>query len=276
MARIIGGLTTSHVPVLGRVIEEKQQQDPKWKPFFDGFDPLQRWVAREKPDVVVEFCIDHGLNFFLDKMPTFAVGAAHDYRNDDEGWGPPRPRVFKGDAKLSWHIIGSLVADEFDVTTCQEMVLDHGCTIALDMVWPDGWPVALVPVMINIVQHPLPTLKRCFKLGQAVGRAIKSYPRDIKVLVVGSGGLSHQIRTAGFINEEFDRLCMDKIVSDPDAMTRYGIEEFVELAGSQGLEFVTWLGMRGALSGDVSVVTTTYHNPLSHTGGAIMLLEPRG
>ena len=276
MARIIGGLTTSHVPRLSRILNTAKEQEAAWKPFFDGFIPVRRWLADNKPDVVVLFGIDHGLNFFLDKMPTFAVGAAHEYRNDDEGWGPPKPRLFKGDAELSWHIIEQLVDDEFDVTTCQEMVLDHGSILALDMPWPGGtWPVPVVPIMTNIVQYPVPKLSRCYKLGQAVGRAIRSYPRDLKVLVIGSGGLSHQIRTAGFINEEFDRFCMDKIVTDPEATTRYTTEEFVELAGSQGLEFVTWLGMRGAVAGNVEVVTSTYHNPLSHTGGAIMLLDAR-
>ncbi len=131
MARIIGGVGTTHVPSIGSAIAKGLQQDPYWKPFFDGFGVAHRWLADEKPDVAVVFYNDHGLNFFLDKMPTFAVGAASEYRNADEGWGIPVSRPFPGDAALSWHIIEQVVADEFDVTTCQEMLVDHAFTIPL-------------------------------------------------------------------------------------------------------------------------------------------------
>ena len=278
MARIIGGLTTSHVPSIGKAIAEKKQQDPYWKPFFDAFVPVHAWLATSKPDVVVVIYNDHGLNFFLDKLPTFAVGAASEYQNADEGWGIPVLPPFKGDAALSWHVIESLVANEFDITICQEMLVDHAFTLPLALAWPDGGAgVATVPITINSVLHPLPSATRCYKLGQAIGRAIESYPKDLKVLVLGSGGLSHQLdgTRAGFINKQFDRLCMEKIVNDPVALTRYSNREIVELAGSQGVELMTWIAMRGALSGNVSVVASTYHVPISNTGGAVMLLEHR-
>jgi protocatechuate 4,5-dioxygenase beta chain len=277
MARIIGGLTTSHVPMIGKAIAGKKQQEPYFKPFFDGFIPVHRWLAEAKPDVAVVIYNDHGLNFFLDKMPTFAIGAAHEYHNADEGWGAPMPHVFTGEPRLSWHIIDALVSDEFDLTTCQEMLFDHAGVTALDLLWPGHGPapVKTVPIVINAVQPPLPTPKRCYKLGQALGRAIRSYPEDLKVLIIGSGGLSHQLGRLGFINEEFDRLCMDKIVSEPESLTRYSSDNIVDLAGSQGLEFMTWIAMRGAVSGTVEVVASTYHVPISHTGAAVMLLDAR-
>ena len=102
MAKIVGAITTSHVPAIGGAIAKGVQQDPYFKPFFDGFPPVQAWLARAKPDVAVVFYNDHGLNFFLDKLPTFAVGAAPEYRNADEGWGIPTVRPFRGDPALSW------------------------------------------------------------------------------------------------------------------------------------------------------------------------------
>jgi len=263
--------------MIGKAIAGNKQQDPYFKPFFDGFIPVHRWLAEAKPDVAVVIYNDHGLNFFLDKMPTFAIGAAHEYHNADEGWGVPTPRVFKGEQKLSWHIIDSLVADEFDLTTCQEMLFDHAGITALDLLWPGHGPspITTVPIVINAVQPPLPTPKRCYKLGQALGRAIRSYPQDLKVLVIGSGGLSHQLGRLGFINEAFDHLCMEKIVSDPESLTLYSNDDIVDLAGTQGLEFMTWIVMRGAVSGTVEVVASTYHVPISHTGAAVMLLDAR-
>ena len=84
MARILGGITTSHVPAIGRAIAKNLQQEPYWKPFFDGFLPVRRWLQEVKPDVAIVLYNDHGLNFFLDKMPTFSVGAAPEYRNADQ------------------------------------------------------------------------------------------------------------------------------------------------------------------------------------------------
>ena len=173
MAKIIGGVATTHVPSIGKAIAERKQNDPYWKPFFRGFDYVHYWLAREKPDVAVVFYNDHGLNFFLDKMPTFAVGASSEYRNQDEGWGIPVSRSIAGDPALSWHIINDLVADEFDITICQEMLVDHAVTIPMALMWPgEKWTVRIVPISINTVQHPLPSLKRCLNLGRSVGRAI--------------------------------------------------------------------------------------------------------
>lgn len=277
MARIIGGFTTSHVPSIGGAIARGEQETAYWKPFFDAFKPVHEWLGKEKPDLAVVIYNDHGLNFFLDKMPTFAVGAAARYDNADEGWGIPVLPSFTGDPDLSWHIINDLVAHEFDITMCQEMLVDHAFTLPLKLMYPDAganWPVRTIPITINSVQHPLPSAARCYKLGQAIGRAIASYPKDMKVVIVGTGGLSHQLdgTRAGFINKDFDLLCMDKIVNDPVALTAYSNRQIIELAGSQGVELMTWIAMRGALQGRVSKVTSTYHVPISNTGGAVMLL----
>jgi len=194
MAQIIGGITTSHVPAIGRAIARGLQQDPYWKPFFDGFIPVRKWLRESRPDVVVVVYNDHGLNFFLDRMPTFAVGAAPEYRNADEGWGIPTVPPFRGDPGLSWHLIEQLVGEEFDLTTCQEMKVDHAFTLPMALLWPDqDWPVRVVPVCINTVQAPLPSATRCWKLGQALARAVASWPVDERVLVLGTGGLSHQL-----------------------------------------------------------------------------------
>jgi protocatechuate 4,5-dioxygenase, beta chain len=277
MARIIGGIATTHVPSIGNAIAKGLQGEPYWRPFFDGFQKAHAWLARVKPDVVVVFYNDHGLNFFLDKLPTFAVGAASEYKHADEGWGLPVARPFPGDRAFSWHLIEQLVADEFDVTTCQEMLVDHAFTVPLALLWPgaDARPVRTVPIEINTVQHPLPSAARCFRLGQAVGHAIESYGEDARVLVVGSGGLSHQLdgTRAGFINRPFDEMCLQEMVDAPEVLTRYSIPQLVEQAGTQGVELLNWIAMRGALTGRVSKVHSNYHVPISNTASALLVLE---
>ncbi|HSA88489.1 MAG TPA: class III extradiol dioxygenase family protein [Burkholderiales bacterium] len=277
MARIVGAVTTSHVPAIGGAIAKGRQDEPYWKPFFGAFGKARDWLARVQPDVAVVVYNDHGLQFFLDKMPTFAVGAADEYRNADEGWGLPTLPPYRGDAAFSWHLIESLVAEEFDVTSCQEVLVDHAFTVPLQLLWPGPGPcpVATVPVMVNTVQHPLPSPARCLKFGAALGRAIASWPSDARVLVLGTGGLSHQLEgpRAGFINSEFDRMCMAKIVDQPEALGGYSIPRLVELAGSQGTELLNWLVARAALGGRVSKVHSNYHVPISNTASGMMVLE---
>ena len=278
MAQLIGGLATSHIPAIGGAIHKGKQNEPYWKPFFDGFPPIREWLNEKKPDVAIVFYNDHGLNFFLDKMPTFAVGAAHEYRNADEGWGLPVYKSFRGDPALSWRIIETLVASEFDVTTCQEMLVDHAMSIPFELAWPDAteWPVRIVPIAINTVQHPLPSAKRCLALGRAVNKALTSWKSDDRIVVIGTGGLSHQLDgpRAGFINKEYDRFCLDNLAANPDALTKDSILRIVELAGTQGVEILNWIAARGAL-GDLALKkrTENYHVPISNTAAASLVLE---
>jgi protocatechuate 4,5-dioxygenase beta chain len=275
MAQIVGGICTSHIPAIGNALARGLEHDAYWKPFFAGYPRAREWLDEVKPDVAVLVYNDHGLNFFLDKMPTFAIGAAKEYRNADEGWGLPTVPPYPGDPALSWHIIESVMADEFDVTTCQEMLVDHAFTVPLALLWGrENRSIRTVPVALNTIQHPLPTPSRCYKLGQALGRAIESYPRNTRVVILGTGGLSHQLEgeRAGFINKEFDLLCLEKIVDDPLALAQYTIHDLVRLAGTQGVELIAWLVMRGALNGRVTKVHSHYHIPVSNTAAGLMVL----
>ena len=280
MAQLIGGLATSHIPAIGKALARGLQQEPYWKPFFDGFPPIQQWLGEVKPDVLVVFYNDHGLNFFLDKMPTFAVGAAAEYSNADEGWGIPTLPSTPGCQELSWHLINRLIADEFDIVTCQEMLVDHACSLPLKLFWPqhEVAPVQIVPININTVQFPLPTARRVYRLGQAVGRAIQSWDSDRKVMVLASGGLSHQLEgeRAGHINPQFDHQFLQSMVSNPEWVTQFSDLEIVEKAGTQGVELLMWLAMRAALTtagSGVRQVHRNYYLPISNTATGLLALE---
>jgi protocatechuate 4,5-dioxygenase beta chain len=278
MAHIIGGLATSHVPSIGAAIAKGETETPYWKPFFDAFKPVHAWLEHTRPDIAVVLYNDHGLNFFLNNMPTFALGAAATYENADEGWGIPVLPPFTGEPRLSWHLADALVEHEFDIATCQEMLVDHAFTLPMKLMFPDAgdcWPVKVVPVSINSVQHPLPSPHRCWKLGKTIGAAIRSWRSDAKVMMVATGGLSHQLdgTRAGFINADFDRFCLNSIVDRPEALALLSTAEIIEKAGSQGVELMTWIAMRGVLPVKVRQVSRTYHVPVSNTGGAVMLLD---
>jgi protocatechuate 4,5-dioxygenase beta chain len=279
MAKIVGAITTSHVPAIGGAIHKGLQDEPNWKPFFDGFPPIREWLDQVKPDVAIVVSNDHGLNFFLDKMPTFAIGTAPEYQNADEGWGIPVVPPFKGDEDLSWHLAESLIGEEFDMVTCQEMKVDHAFTLPLALLYPDqNWPVKTIPISVNTVLFPTPSAKRCYKLGQAIGRAVEAYEGDQKVLIIGTGGLSHQLEgeRAGHINKPFDLKFMESMTADPTWATQYSDRELVEHTGTQGIELLNWLVARGCMSGEVSVAHSNYHIPISNTAAATMLMEHHG
>jgi protocatechuate 4,5-dioxygenase beta chain len=276
MARILGGLTTSHVPAIGGAMARGVQQEAYWKPFFDGFGPAVDWLDRVKPDVAVVFSNDHGLNFFLDKLPTFAIGAAPSYSNADEGWGIPTLAPFAGAPDLSWHIIEHLVEHDFDITTCQEMLVDHATTLPLKLFWPSSaHEIEIVPISINTVQFPLPKASRCLAFGRAVGEAVASWRSDKKVVMVGTGGLSHQLdgQRAGFINKPFDLAFMQSLIDDPTWAAQYSIHELVEKTGTQGVELLNWLAARAAIPGEVRKLHSNYHIPISNTAAGMMVLE---
>jgi len=276
MATIIGGIGTSHVPTIGLAFDRGKQADPDWAPLFAGYEPVARWLAARQPDVLL-FCFnDHATTFFFDRYPTFALGVSDDYAIADEGLGPRSIPRLKGHAALARHLARSLVADEFDLTIFQGLALDHGLHSPLTMMWPavPDWPGRVVPLMVNVLQHPLPTPRRCFKLGLHLRKAILSYPEDLKVAIVGTGGLSHQMigERAGFNNERWDLEFLELIEHDPERLAAMTVDDFVRLGGNEGAEVIMWLIMRGALSPTVKKLHQSYYLPMT-TAMAVALFE---
>ncbi len=276
MAKILGGIGSSHIPAIGVAMDNGQEDTPYWRDFFQGYIPVREWINKVQPDIAIIFYNDHGLEMFLDKKPTFAIGTAAQYQNADEGWGiKPIPPV-TGETELSWHIVNELIENDFDPTVCQDIKVDHGLTVPLSLMYPDKnyQHIKVIPVCINCERHPMPKPSRSYAFGQAIGRAVESFGGDQKVIVMGTGGLSHQLdgERAGFLNTEFDEECVDKMVSDPEALTKYSIEDLVEKAGGQGVELNMWLAMRGCLNGNVTEAHRNLVAPISNTCAGLQLL----
>jgi protocatechuate 4,5-dioxygenase beta chain len=277
MARIVGGVTTSHIPAIGNAMTNHLEGTPYWKRFFDGYEPVKAWLADVKPDIAIVVYNDHGLNFFLNQVPTFALGCADRYENADEGWGLATLASFEGDAPFSWHLAESIVNQDFDLAMCQEMLVDHGFIVPMALMWRHlpTWPVKGIPLCVNTVQHPLASARRCYALGRALRTAIESYPEDLKVVIFGTGGMSHQLQgeRAGLINVDYDLRVMESVINDPDWLASQSITDIIASAGTEGVEIIMWLVMRGALHGDVEVVHKHYHAPVSNTGAGVLVLQ---
>lgn len=276
MGKIIAGIGTSHVPSIGGAYDRGRTQTPAWKPLFDAYVPVREWLKEIKPDVAIMVYNDHGADFFFDKYPTFAVGCADQYAIADEGFGTRPLPAIPGDLAFSQHLCRSLVYDEFDITICQKMAVEHGFLVPMHLCFDhdETWPVASVPIAVNVLQHPLPTARRCFRLGQAIRRAVESDERDLRVAIIGTGGMSHQLtgKHFGDMQRDNDLDFLDRIENDPESLTGLPHQTLMEKFGVEGIELIMWLVMRGALSNDVKRVHRHYYAPMT-TGMGLITLE---
>ena len=278
MARITAGVATSHVPAIGAAVDLGKTAEPYWAPIFAGYEASRTWQRAVKPDVVILVFNDHATSMMLEVVPTFAIGCADRYKPADEGWGARPVPVVEGHPELAAHIAQSLIIDEFDMTILNDMDVDHGLTVPLSLLFGEveAWPVRVVPVMVNVTQFPPPSGDRCWRLGEAIARAVSSFPENLSVQIWGTGGMSHQLQgpRAGLINQEFDKGFLDKLIDDPQALRRITHLEYLREAGSEGIELIMWLVMRGALGAGVAERHRFYHVPASNTAVGHMVLEP--
>ena len=277
MARVTAGVTTSHVPAIGAALDNGKSRDAYWSPVFAGYDFSQRWIAAAEPDVVLLVYNDHATAFSLDVVPTFAIGCADQFLPADEGWGPRPVPVVKGHSQLAAHIAQSVIQQDFDLTIVNKMDVDHGLTVPLSLMFGQvkEWPVQVIPFAVNVVLFPPPSGRRCYELGKALRRAVESYDPDLNVQVWGTGGMSHQLQgpRAGLINKEWDQRFIEALIDDPAELAKMSHLEYVREAGSEGIELVMWLIMRGALSDKVRTVHRFYHVPASNTAVGHLILE---
>ncbi|MCI1003797.1 MULTISPECIES: gallate dioxygenase [unclassified Herbaspirillum] len=277
MANIVGAIATSHTPTIGFALDANKQHDAVWAPIFKAYEPVQQWLKEKQPDVLLVVYNDHVSSFFFDHYSAFALGVGSEYQVADEGGGARKLPAVGGHAALARHIGSSLMADEFDMAFFQNKPLDHGCFSPLSMLWPhqEGWPGQIIPLQVGVLQFPIPTARRCYKLGQGLRRAIESYPEDLDVVIVATGGLSHQVHgeRAGFNNTPWDHQFLDLLQHDPEALTRLTHAELATLGGLESAEVIMWLIMRGAMPAGVNCLHREYYLP-SMTGIAVAVYEP--
>jgi protocatechuate 4,5-dioxygenase beta chain len=282
MASITASVYTSHVPAVGAALDLGKTQEPYWQPVFKGYEFSKQWMKENRPDVIFLVYNDHANAFSLEMIPTFAIGTAAEYEIADEGWGPrPVPKVI-GHPELASHIAHSVIQDDFDLTIVNKMAVDHGLTVPLSLMCGQqdpvegAWPCPVIPFAVNVVQYPVPSGRRCYNLGKAIRKAVDSYDEPLKVQIWGTGGMSHQLQgpRAGLINKEWDNRFLDRLIAEPEALSKMPHLEYVQEAGSEGIELVMWLIARGAMSDKVPRVRHRFfHVPASNTAVGHLILE---
>lgn len=265
MARIIGAIATSHTPTIGFARDRKLASDPVWRPIFEAYKPVRQWLEDRKPDVLLTIYNDHITSFFFDHYSAFAMGVGETYLPADEGGGARDIIPLVGHAPLARGLGTSLMADEFDLSFFRDKPLDHGCFSPLSMLTDTGqaWPWKILPLQVGVLQFPIPTAQRCYRLGQALRRAIAAYPENLKVAIVATGGLSHQVHgeRCGFNNTAWDHEFMDRLETDPESLTRLTHAEYAERGGMEGSEIIMWLIMRGAMGDKINRLHGSYYLP---------------
>ncbi len=278
MARITASVYTSHVPAIGAALDLGKSTEPYWQPVFKGYEFSKQWMKENAPDVIFLVYNDHATAFSLEMIPTFAIGCAAEFQPADEGWGPrPVPKVI-GHPELAAHIAQSVIQDDFDLTIVNKMDVDHGLTVPLSLMCgqPEAWPCPVIPFAVNVVQYPVPSGRRCYKLGKAIRKAVECFDQDLKVQIWGSGGMSHQLQgpRAGLINKAFDNAFLDRLIADPAGLSTMPHIDYVREAGSEGIELVMWLIARGAMSDKPPTLRHRfYHVPASNTAVGHLILE---
>lgn len=280
MARITAGVASSHVPAIGAAIDLGKTDQPYWQPVFKGYEFVKEWIKQQKPDVIFLVYNDHASAFDMNFIPTFAIGCAPEFKPADEGWGARPVPTVKGHPQLAAHITQSLIQDNFDLTVIHKMDVDHGLTVPLSLVFGqvEEWPCLIIPFAVNVVLYPPPSGQRCYDLGKALRKAVESFPEDLNVQIWGTGGMSHQLQgpRAGLINQAFDNDFLDRLIDDAEDLAKIPHIDYVREAGSEGIELVMWLIMRGALNDEVELKHRFYHVPASNTAVGHLVLENKG
>jgi gallate dioxygenase len=280
VAKLIGGIGVSHTPTIGYAVDKQLEGDAAWRPVFENFKAVRRWLQDRNPDALFVIYNDHVTSFFFDHYSAFALGVDDQYVPADEGGGVRALPPIKGHAELARHIGYSMMAQEFDLSFFRNRALDHGCFSPLSMLTlgagatSGAWAAPIVPLQVGVLQYPIPTARRCLAFGRALRNAIDSYPDDIRVAILATGGLSHQVHgeRAGFNNPEWDGEFLTRLVSDPDSLAGITHAEFAERGGAESVEIIMWLIMRGALGPAVRKVQESYYLP-SMTAIATLILE---
>jgi hypothetical protein len=278
MSRIIGGIGIAHTPSMGYQYDKGVQSgfDPKWQLWYDGTKPVKQWLAERKPTHLVVIYNDHMNYFDLKAYPTFAIGMAPHFPQADEGYGlRPFPGI-GGDPDFAWPIARALVRDGFDLTFCQELELDHGVYSWLPYLLEPPWPVKVLPIAVNMLMHPVPTPERLCALGTSLRHALLNDGADHDVVILATGGMSHQIHGTrfGLTNEKFDRYFLEAIELRLGELLATPIEEIMQVAGTEAAELSMWYAMRKALSPAARTHYSYYTLPAVTGCGVVALDEP--
>ena len=248
MANLVGAFAASHGPLIIREWE-RVPADQRSR-LQQAFEELGRRITACDPDVLIVVSPDHWSNFFLDNYPAVCIGVGATNEGPPEPWMKSFPhRDIPGDADLGLHIVETALKVGFEPSFSHRLKLDHGICIPLWRMKLEKWP-RIVPMIVNSIEPPLPSLRQCYLWGRLLSKAIQTYPKPLRVAILSTGGLSHSIgeATMGAIHEDFDRETIRLFGSSERDLIRYLGRELPS-RGNGSEEVRNWLVAHGAAGG---------------------------
>lgn len=278
MAEIVGGIGISHTPSMGMEFDRATASGawpPNWELWFRGTRPVKRWLDERAPDSLIIVYNDHYNQFSFDAYPTLAIGVAESFAQADESWGVRDIAALRGDIDMGWAVTEWLVHHEFDMTVCQQLEIDHGIYSWLPYLFDQPMRATVLPIAVNMLRTPLPTSQRLWNLGAAIRDAVTALPTNERVLVVSTGGMSHQIvgERFGMANEDLDRHFLANLTTKPELLLGIPQEELMRIGGTEACELSIWFAMRAALGEKPREIYSYYTFP-KITGCGVLVMEP--
>ncbi len=275
MAEIVGGIAASHVPFMAMHPQFEMAGEGQRNRVIAGMKEAQAIVERVRPDAIVIFSTDHFDRCFYDNLPAFLVGVGEQAEGPINEW-LRLPKVKLNIASgLARSIVSEGLDQGVDFAFSQELPLDHAEVVPLSFITPN-WNVPIVPIVVNAFAPPMPSLKRCWRVGAFVGEVIQRWPENKRVLVMGTGGLSHWVgppRT-GTVNADFDRWFLQCLIDRKanEVIEKYKkAEDLEEIAGNGGQEIRDWLAVAGAVPAHLRARVLAYEPiPQWATGTGVM------
>jgi Catalytic LigB subunit of aromatic ring-opening dioxygenase len=246
MAELVGIYAASHGPLIAR--DWDRLPDTLRQRLSAAYGELGRRLVAAGTDVIVGLAPDHWTNFFLDNLPSLCIGLG------EEHGGPPEPFMkdfaptpLPGDAALGRHILETALSRDFEPSLSYRLRLDHGLCLPLSRMALAPMP-RIVPILINELEPPLLSYRRCLAWGRLLRRAIDSYPAPARIAILATGGLSHSIGepTMGAIDEEFDRRCIAALARGEEGPLIDLLERGADRAGNGAHEIRNWAVAHGA------------------------------
>lgn len=186
MAKLVAGIAMSHSPM---IMTSEEAAGEKGQGFIQKAAEMKKWLKESGAEIIVLISDDHFNSYFYDQMPSFTIGI-----DRCEGWGDWQIPEYDipVEKDLAKHILNTGLENNVDFAFTMRMKVDHGHTQAVYFL-NEELEIPVVPIAVNTAAPPLPTMDRCFQVGELVRQSIESWESDKKVAIVASGGLSHWV-----------------------------------------------------------------------------------
>ena len=276
MAELVALVAASHGPLIAR--DWAKLPEALKARFTAAYRALGSRLEAAQPDILIAVATDHWTNFFLDNWPSVCIGVGTEHD------GPPEPflrdfphRPLPGDAAFGKHLFARAIAEGFEPSVSHRLALDHGVCIPLLRMALEKMP-RIVPILVNELEPPMPSLARCLAWGRLVAGAVASYPEPCRVALLASGGLSHSIGEPGMgrIDEPFDQAAIRAFAEEADDRLVAMLESGLPRAGNGAEEVRSWLVAHGAAGSQGFALLDYIPSPEVYVGCAFASWTPVG